>query len=211
MTTITPDLQSVLTMFAASYHKNEAPESSPKAPKAPKQPKAKKGSGTIGSAPPKVLNTSPAPTFNLPIQGTLDAKGFIVKMRSNDRQEKIQAIHAYCGYNFAENFGDQESSAIAKAKREIRPLIVNPNEPFKARTIAPSVAGFIAGMPDDLNKKIGHLLARERLSSDILVDQQKIADDTSRDSTERAIAAGMVAVEKERIKEIRAEIANLGL
>jgi len=208
MTTVNPALDAVLAMFAGSY-KGEAKEETPKAPKAPKTPKTKKGSGTLHGAPPKVLNMAPAPTFNLPIQGTLDARGFIVKMRSNDRQEKIEAIHAYCGYSFAGNFGDQESAALAKAKREIRPLIVNPEEPFKARTITPTMAGFTVGLPDGTAREIANLLGREKMAQDTLVEQMKIADDKSKGLTERSIALGIAEVEKARIAEIRADLATL--
>lgn len=204
----------LLAKMAASYNRPEPPPVM-MAPKAPKVAKPKKGSGSLHCAPPKVQHDTAPPTIAIPATGSLDGEGFVSAMlatydkvdgkkRIPTRDEKIQAIAAYIGYDFGGCYGTQESAAYAKAKREKRSVSVNPAEPFKAKSVLPTMAGFIAGMPQEEAKKIGDLLGRERIYQDNLVDLVKKQDEFKVDLSQE------IRVEKARIAKIHADLAAFG-
>jgi hypothetical protein len=122
----------------------------------------------------------------MPDRNTLDAKGFLQAMlnagrrtsehgvRFTDQREvrndQIQAIHAYIGYDPSANFGAQEVAARAKANRELsgKPIVLGPSRE-EQRAASRSAAGFVAGMPLPSQRLLANLQARETAAVDALI------------------------------------------
>lgn len=157
--TTTPDIIEEETHII-SVVRNAAPKSS----KVSKAPKA--------SAPIQDPNAgkSMTPGLALPDRNTLDAKSFLLTVRrAKDRNEVIQAIHAYCGYNPSGNFGTQEQEARAKAQREIRGVNTAGPSLAEKRQANRSVAGYVAGMPDPSQRILSNLRARETAAVEAMI------------------------------------------
>lgn len=162
-------------------------------------------------------NSAPPPVvMALPEKGSLDAKGFILATRkAKSRDEVIQAIHAFAyevrggvkiltGYDSKRDFGSQEMSAKLLAQREMsgKPIVSAPYQ----RSVIPSTAGYVAGMPDHNRRALNDLLGRERLAAetrDALVGK---ARDHSLPMAERKLSIGLARVEQCRLEEIRKDI-----
>ncbi len=190
-----------------------------KAPKAPKAKKEKinKGKPMVGSVAEQEANAptaeaKPGPTIDLPPVGSIDAPGFMMAMRrATDQPQKVKVIHGYCGYLMGQPYGPQESAAYDKARKELKPIKVDPSEPFKAtiRPIDPSVAGFIAGMPDGHQKKLADLLAREKTTAEAIGEFQVKCDNKELPGEVREEARMLMQLETGRLFQIRQDIANL--
>ena len=219
--------------------------------------KAAKSAATGEQAAPK--NAAPAVLPpNLPMKGTYDGRAFLMVLRSagmrskevkNEvtgevtqqqyhdpsltREDTIKAIAGFVGYDAAGDFGEQDLAARAAAQRELKP--VTPQE-YKRTLVAPTVAGYVAGMPNATAKLAVDLEARERLAADAMAAFEKVNDapsfekairdhftgeaasigalvgvvkaDPSKAST---IAGELAAIEQERIRQIRTDIRALGL
>ena len=197
-------LETLLGAFARSYEtRNETPPSVAKATeKMVKVKVAKTGKITAVVETAKVEKpVAFMPGVILPCKGTLNARQFIRAMNvAKDRDEKVIAISGFVGFDVAKPIGEQEVLAFAEAKRIMRPMTVDASEP--RRRAAPSVAGFVAGMPDANRKQIENLLARERQAvramGDALLEGGEMGD-------------ARIAIEKARIDAIRADLANLRL
>lgn len=114
---------------------------------------------------------SMTPGLALPERNTLDAKSFLLTVRrAKDRNEVIQAIHAYCGYNHTGNFGTQEQEARAKAQRELRGVVTSGPSREEQRSAARSAAGFVAGMPKPSQRILADLKAREQAFAEAMID-----------------------------------------
>jgi hypothetical protein len=201
----TTAIDSMLSLLAKSYDKPSCEEKV-----APKIVKVKVAKATKTAPIAQPANTAPAPTYSLPNGGEIDAAEFRRRMnRAMDRSARIEAIAAYVGYNPTENYDKQEVDALSRARRECRPLAVDPNEPFKGSKVAASVAGYAAGMPDSKLRQIQNLLGRERLATDASKELLVIINDPSR-AEEHEGASIRLAVEAERIKQIRKDLAALG-
>lgn len=190
-----------LSALAGSYQEPEVKAKVAKAPnKAPKDPKDST----------KVEAPVTGPKIDLPSPGSIDAKEYILRMRkAMDRDSKIAILAAYCGYDSCSPFGPQESSANDRAKRELRPLKVDPTEPFKARSILPSASGFIAGMPEEKSRRLGNLLAREKVAAASLSDHLKVINNPESSLSDRETAENFFRLESERIRVIREEIREM--
>jgi len=115
------------------------------------------------------------PTIELPAMGTLDAGGFQLAMRrATDDDAKRKALAGFCGVNMGKPLGPQIDAADMKARRELRPIMVDPSEPFKAiiRPIAPSVQGFIAGMPRPEERLMAQIKALELVKAGEIADRE---------------------------------------
>src|SRR5271155_4349991 len=109
-------------------------------------------------AAPIVAKVASAP---LPFVGTLDAKGYMVAMRrAATRDARIAAIAGYVGYQTTGNYAAQEFSANTKAHQALRGAPKALARPVHSGSV--SVAGFIAGMPDQAGKRRANLEAQER-------------------------------------------------
>jgi hypothetical protein len=164
---------------------------------------------------------STTPGITMPERNTLDAKGFLQAMRDagkrpNDkgimvvhpsevRNDQIKAIHAYCGYDNRENFGAQDQAARAKAQRELR----GPQKVVEVAKPSLSAGGYVAGMPDHKARKLADLQGREVAAVDAMLAHQKDADNPHRSPADRELSAGLAEVERERLTQIRADIAAL--
>ena len=141
----------------------------------------------------------------LPEKGTLDAKGFILATRkAKSRDEVIAAIAAFVGYDAKRDFGSQEMSAKLAAQRAMNPSPVVA-APFK-RSIIPSTAGYVAGMPDHNRRTLNDLLGRERLAAETRDALVAKAKDHSLPMAERKLSVGLARVEQCRLDQIREDI-----
>lgn len=131
---------------------------------------------------------SMTPGLALPERNTLDAKSFLLTVRrAKDRNEVIQAIHAYCGYNPSGNFGTQDQEARAKAMRELRGVNTAGPSLAEKRAAARSAAGFVAGMPAPSQRILLNLQARERAAVEAM-----LAAKTEEERTAHKVVLGQI-------------------
>src|SRR5208282_1691958 len=124
--------------------------------------------------------------------GTMSAKDYIISSRrASSRDERIQAIAAYMGFDSRGDFASQELQATLKAQQELRGAPRPLARPV--HTAAVSVQGFIAGMPDHAAKNKANLEARGRASIDAIIDNDKAADNAANEA-DRVMYAGMAQV-----------------
>lgn len=175
------------------------------------KPRAKKSSDGSQAAPTHQGNGANAKVVTLSIElppvGTYDAPSFIVAMRkAKDRNEMIQAIAGYVGYDLSANFGSQELSAKMAAQRAMVPVVAG-----KDRTARSTVAGYIAGLPDHNRKLIADLEGRERLAVDALADhvKQAISSENLGETEQATYHETMAQVERERLANIRKDLSRL--
>jgi hypothetical protein len=143
----------------------------------------------------------------LPEKGSLDAKSFIVACRkAQSRDEVICAIAGYVGYDRRADFGSQEMLAKLQANRELRGTPA-PSAPFK-RSIIPSTAGFVAGVPDHNKRMLNDLKGRERLAAETRDNHVRDARNRERTWGERKLSIGLARVEQCRLEQIREDIAR---
>src|SRR5574337_706885 len=77
----------------------------------------------VHDVPAKVMPSHPAPpALVLPAKGTHDARGYIVAMRrASTRDERIQAIAGFVGYDRSADFSANEFRANQTARRDLSP------------------------------------------------------------------------------------------
>lgn len=230
----TDNIANVLASLAATYAVNdERPIVIISKPKAEKVAKSKKSDGS--QAAPK--NTAPkaeALPINMPLPGTVNASQFLIMLRdcgkrsveavnestgevyqkpifdnSLVREDTIRAIASYIGYNAADNFGAQEVAARSQAQREIRG-IVPATKPYSRSGVSATVKGYVAGVPDDIAKRVADLQGRAQLAVQALTDHERNANDETLLVAERQLASTLAAVEQERLNQIRKDLAILG-
>lgn len=114
----------------------------------------------------------------MPTKGTINARDFLKAMlnagrrtdehgmRFTDPQEvrndKIQAIAAFVGYDTRRDFGGQEIDATASAQREIRGYKATGPTREEQRAASRTLSGFVAGMPQPSQRLLLNLQAREQ-------------------------------------------------
>ncbi len=260
------DIASILATLAATYATTDSdPSTNGTRPKVvssttvkPKGAKVKTAKVATGEQAAPKNNTPVVLPANLPLKGTYDGRAFLMVLRSvgmrtkehkNEvtgeirqvpvfdqslvRDDTIAAIAGYVGYDPTGDFGEQDQEARAKAQRELKPVVP---QQFKRTLVAPTVAGYVAGVPNETAKLAVNLEARERLAADALSAFEKVNDapsfekairdhftgeaasigalvqavkaDPSKAST---IGAELAAIEQERIRQIRTDLRNLGL
>lgn len=175
------------------------------------KPRAKKSNDGSQAAPTHQGNGDNAKvvtlSIELPAVGTYDAPSFIVAMRkAKDRNEMIQAIAGFVGYDLSANFGSQELSAKMAAQRAMVPVVAG-----KDRTIRSSVAGYIAGLPDHNRKLIADLEGRERLTVEALSDhvRRSLSSEAEGNVEQAHFHETMAQVERERLASIRKDLSRL--
>lgn len=199
-------LDLVLMHCAASYNTaNEAQANQETVQAVIRQAKAPKAKLQVvkeeTASKPKVHVMIPVPE-----KGTHDARSFMIAIRrSKTREESIQAIAGYVGYNSNKEYGLQEDAARAQAQRELKAVHPAPDSGF--RNVKPTVAGFVAGMPDHNAKHLMDLHARERLANEAIDEHTSLAKEALSDS-ERSYQESLVKLEKERLYSIRTDIKN---
>jgi hypothetical protein len=165
----------------------------------------------------------------LPEQGTLGPQGFLKAMTSAGRRpfevqqedgtkktvirvapqmvrdDQIRAIAAYCGWDHTKLFGEQEVMARAKASREIKGetggLTLQ-----ERRERNRSLVGYIAGLPDHVQRSLDNLLAQERETADKVADMYR---DCPNADQRTAVWIQGVMIEEERLAHIRQQMADL--
>jgi hypothetical protein len=126
------------------------------------------------------------------------------------RDDQIKAIAAFVGYDNRRNFGEQEAAARMLAQRKLGGIDyskgLSREESHKADL---SAKGFVAGLPAPVAAKLADLRGREVIAADAMIGHEKAAADENRTADERELSAGMVEVERERLKSIRSDIRAL--
>lgn len=90
-----------------------------------------------------------------------------------DRDGMKRAIAGYCGYNDALPFGEQERNARILAQAEIAPAMGRlPMAPRPSFT----VAGLVAGMPDERGRALRNFQARIRLAKQAAAEFRLVSD-----------------------------------
>jgi hypothetical protein len=201
-----------LQMMLSSYIAPEAPTVTVVAPKvvkaATKTVKVAKVEPTLPSNGGSTKGAAVA-TVNLPSKGTLDAEGFFSALRkAKDRNETIQAIAGYMGYDVTRDFGSQESEARMQAARDLRPITAGADRKAQ-RVLASSVKGYIAGLPDHSAKSLSNLQARERLAVDTMIQHERDASEAKTEQ-DRGVSLALAQVERERLIQIRKDLAGYG-
>lgn len=140
--------------------------------------------------------------------GKRDVEGKLIQLVDPDKMPADQrlAIDCFCGYDVRQVHGTQLDNARRLALREINP--VTPKEYH--RGIASTVAGFVAGMPDEFQKQLANLQARERMASESMLDHLKESECLPSNNPAKAHAIGMATLEKKRLSVIRKEIKQFG-
>jgi hypothetical protein len=139
--------------------------------------------------------------------GTLNGSQFLVAMRrASTRDSQIAAIASYIGYNSTQPFGEQDSAARAAAQREIRPATALAF-PFSRGTVSKGGSS-VAGEPDHASKHRANLEARERLAVDTMLLHEATANAATAENA-KELYRGLAQVERERLVQIRADIASL--
>jgi hypothetical protein len=148
-------------------------------------------------------------TMALPAKGTLDAEGFFVACRkSKDRNETIQAIAGFVGYDVTRDFGSQEQEARDIARRTLFPVVKGEDRKAQ-RVLAASVKGYVSGQPDHLAKSLSNLQARERLAVDTMIQYEKDAS-LAKTEQDRGVSLALAQVERERLVQIRKDLTGYG-
>lgn len=119
------------------------------------------------------------------------------------RDGQVAAIAAFIGYDRSVPHGIQVANATRQAQYALRPTV------GKDRKHAdPTLAGFVAGMPDDVRRMVLDLSARETLSAETMADHDRSVRDAT-DPQVRALHAGLSMLESERIGSIRRDLDKL--
>lgn len=218
--------EALVSFAIASYAKSPEPEpgtvlirdrkiiargTATKAAKAPKAPKAERPIAqpvetTVPKAEPNLKLAAPL----LPQPGTVDGKGFMVLIRrAKSRQEQIAAVSAYIGYTLSLDLAAQIFNATQRAKSELSPIdpgkVVSRAE--KA-SLAATVRGYVAGMPDGERKLMQDLMGRERLAVDTRNELERAANEPDCTPAQKEMLLAQAELEVERLAHIRAELAQ---
>lgn len=102
----------------------------------------------------------------LMVKGDLDAKGFMTALRrATNREQAINAIAGYIGYDPNGEYGTQELRARMTAQKEMHPMAAGPSRSERRSALA-TVKGYVSGLPNGMNRKIGDLMAREEMAAE---------------------------------------------
>lgn len=210
-------IDTVLAMLASSYETSENPIGEKiETVVAAKKKAAKKTATTYR---PETVVKVPGPKSEpLPVKGTVTAEQFLRELphcgkRPNKfgvlafqgefekRTDEMRLIASYVGWDRFGLHGVQLENAVRAAKLELRPIT---SKEYRRGTA--SIAGYVAGMPDNVGKKIDDLSVREVVAAEALsaYNQKAKANDANKEMYET-----LSSLEEERIKEIRVTIKEL--
>lgn len=158
----------------------------------------------------------------LPDPGTLDAKSFMVAIRNAGkrpnaagvkvfnalcvREDTIKAIAGYVGYDTRGSFAEQDHAARTKAQHELGTLKFGGKTRAEERAAYKSVSGYVAGICDQNAKRIAELQALEVALADSIIDNEKLADDTSKSESERDLHSGLAMLDRDRLAKVRQDL-----
>jgi hypothetical protein len=162
----------------------------------------------------RAANPSKAKGSKTPIHGSFASKGmlraptvessreFLVTVRrATNRQETIQAIDKFVGYDQGGDFGQQDTRARSLAQRTLKPVSTKVPTRDEQRSAERSLSGFVHGLPDNVARHLSNLRAQAKKSVAALIEAEK---------TGNQVAA---AVERERLNGecgIYAQIRAMG-
>lgn len=162
----------------------------------------------------------------VPVPIDLEAKEFLALLRdagkrvvdgkriydqAEVRNDTIALIARYVGYDPNGSFASQELMARTKAIRETRkePLPLGPSR-SEVRRVNATLTGYVAGIPDPVQRRIDDLKGRERLTVEELIAFEKAAATAATpNDQERGIVIAKTAVERERLSHILDDIDYL--
>lgn len=172
---------------------------------------------------PAPQNDTPILGIVLPETGSLEARGFLVAMRSAGvrkgkldasvkREDEIRAIAAYCGYDSHKLHGEQEQAARAKAQRDLKPIVIAPTDKAWTRTntVDPTISGYVQGKFDAIERQVADLKGREVTAAEALCAHRTVFMNAKLSTEERAKANLLMKLEEERIAQIRTDLRTLG-
>ncbi len=224
-------LSLLLIQAAASYSPPEPKAKAVKEPKAPKAVKAekvegpKRGSGRPRKTPqPETVEVKGEESKDQPQAanplggievGSLSPEDFIKALHSAGKRDgkltpeteywdKARAIHGLIGFQISEPLGVQLDNALRRARTKISGVIAEKPKP------AITVAGYVAGLPDQTKKRVEDLLGRLNLAYDTKKDHLAKAGDKSLPIEVRKSWAAQAGLEQSRIDSIKTQLRSLG-
>lgn len=146
----------------------------------------------------------------LPLQGTYDARRFMLAVRgAKSRNDKIVAIAGFVGYDHRESFSANEARANFQARKDL--VGVTAGKDRTQRSADLSVKGYVKGMPDLIQGKIDNLKARERLVISQLSEANKRSQDESLSPDEREEArAELRTLSTYALHPLREDLKRMG-
>jgi hypothetical protein len=124
------------------------------------------------------------------------------------RDDSIQAIAAYIGYDNRRNFGEQEQAARMTAQRALLGPVNGPDREAQ-RAADNSAAGFVAGLPAPVQAKLADLRGREKVAAEEMCKHEEESKNPLVSDADRELSRGLMLVEQERIESIRRDIRAL--
>lgn len=141
---------------------------------------------------------------NVPHVPEISAKDFIVQIRkSRSRDERIELIRKFIGYNSALDFATQEMAAVRKANSQMSP---KSSPGYYSHT--PESTTFVAGLPNKAAKELANLQARERLTVERMSDLE-FQSKQMKDPSAAQILQAQAEVERQRLNEIQKDLLAL--
>ena len=193
------------------------------------EPKAAKGRKVKASAEETPASNGEKTVVAAPVAIDLEAKEFLAMLRNAGRREvdgkriydqaevrndTIALIARYMGYDPNGSFASQELAARTKAIRETRKEkegdVDYSTVPLRSevRRVNATLTGYVAGIPDPVQRRIDDLKGRERLTVEELIAFEKAAaPSVTADDQQRGIVIAKTAVERERLTHILDDIA----
>lgn len=220
-----------LAFILSTYSESPAPIETTVVRNAPKASKSAKTGTPI--APSGEANTQgfeasknkePGPKSEpLPAKGTIGASEFLKGLpscgkRPNDkgvmvfqgptvqRDDEMRLVASFVGWS-RDLHGTQLENARRAAQIALKPVTALTKS---HRGASASLAGFVAGLPDNQQKLVQDLLAREQVAAKAIVTHTGTINTTLPSNPAHVLAIGLLAVEEERLTQIRKDLSALG-
>ena len=162
------------------------------------------------------------PVVVIPV-GSIDAKGFFDALKSagkrpnakgvpmftniaTQRQDERDAVQAYIGWNSRLPHGTNLDKARTQANSELRSYVGKEY----SRSSKPTIAGYVAGMPNETRKRVENLQGRLNKAIDDFSQYEAISKDESQPRGTRQHNMGLAAVERDRIRSINNDLRQMG-
>lgn len=129
--------------------------------------------------------------------------------RATDRNGQIVSIARFIGYDQNADYGSQELAARSRATLYLKPIAHKVPLPAYTRTVQPSVAGYIAGMPSSpIAKEIKDLEGRIVFALDKAREEESLAEGATT-TKDKLFHKSLAQAERERIEHIRKDLKSL--
>lgn len=125
--------------------------------------------------------------------------------KAETRNDRIEAIALFVGFDHSQDFGSQEMRAKMLAQSAGK-TYTGPSRQ-EQRVLQASVRGYVAGVPDHKERAKADLLARERLAVETMLECEKRASEATTDQ-ERMVQSALAMAERERLTHIRRDLAS---